>query len=86
VFYLYDLPGKGPIVAYDAADKTEARCAAAAILQVLKSYSPFHQIGMRPDGPNEPGFHGWELWMPIDEATLNTLVSECEAVYLQYLA
>ena len=85
-FYLYELPGKGPIVAYDAVTGDEAWAASAVVQQVFRDFSVFHQIGVTPDGANRPGFHGWELWRPIDDATMQSLLAQCEELYEKHIS
>jgi len=85
-FYLHELPDKGPIVAFEAATRDEALAAGVVVQQVFRNYSAFHQIGSIPDFDNQASFHGWELWRPIDDETLQRLLAECEVAYEKYLS
>ena len=80
-FFLHELPDKGPIVAYQAATLDEALTAGVVVQKVFRGYSAFHQIGSIPAYDNQPSFHGWELWRPIDDETLQRLLAECEVEY-----
>ena len=57
-----------------------------AIEDVLMTHgmSPFHQVGVSPLGPNNPGYHAWEVWSR--EWDLSTaLFDEIEKVAKSYL-
>lgn len=64
--------------------RTEKECEAynLAIRRVLerKGLEPFHQIGGKPDNPNAPGYHAWEIWKrkEVTKEYLERLLPEIE--------
>jgi hypothetical protein len=63
--------------------RTEKECEAynIAIRRVLerKGLTVYHQVGGKPDDPNAPGYHKWEIWKRgITKEDLEKLLSEIE--------
>jgi hypothetical protein len=73
------------MIAFDATSNDEAWSANCTVRQVFGDYSPFHQVGVQPDGHNLPGYHAWELWKPISDAELQVLLARCEEYYLKVI-
>lgn len=54
-----------------------------AIEEVMRAHDlrPFHQIGEH----NEPGFHGWEVWVQVTQEQMEALLPEVEAKVLEFV-
>jgi hypothetical protein len=70
--------------------RTEKECEAynTAIKIVLerKELELFHQIGSKPDNPNAPGYHGWEIWKrKVTKEDLEKLLPEIDKEAQEFL-
>ena len=60
--------------------KAQTMAMNTAIGQVLKdnNLSPFHQVGVKPDGAHEPGYHAWEIWRPASDEKLAEMLTKID--------
>jgi hypothetical protein len=70
--------------------KTEKECEAynTAIKRVLENegLTVYHQVGGKPDNPNAPGYHAWEIWKrKITKEYLEKLLPEIEKEAQEFL-
>ncbi|MDO8600813.1 MAG: hypothetical protein Q7R73_04415 [bacterium] len=70
--------------------RTSDECIAynIAIREILEreGFLPFHQVGVKPEGNNEPGYHAWEVWRKnVTKEKLESLLPEIAAKAQAYL-
>jgi len=63
--------GKQFMLAFIAENTEQAWLGNYAVHRALNeaNLNPFHQVGRE----NEPGYHAWEVWMPVTEELMFTL-------------
>ena len=78
---------KNFMVTFETKTEKETTAYNDAVCTVLKEagLNPFHQIGATFRGPNEPGYHGWEVWKEISKEELQILLPEIKRRAQEFL-
>jgi len=69
------------MIGFNCRTKKECEAYNTAIRRVLEKegLTVYHQVGGRPDDPNAPGYHKWEIWeRGVTKEDLEGLLSEIE--------
>ena len=72
---------KNFMIGFNCRTKKECEAYNTAIRRVLEKegLTVYHQVGGRPDDPNAPGYHKWEIWeRGVTKEDLEGLLSEIE--------
>jgi hypothetical protein len=79
---------KNFMIGFNRRTKKECEAYNTAIRRVLEreDLTVYHQVGGKPDDPNAPGYHAWEIWKKgINKEYLEGLLSEIEKEIQEFL-
>jgi hypothetical protein len=69
------------MIGFNCGTKKECEAYNTAIRRVLEKegLTVYHQVGGKPDDPNAPGYHAWEIWKRgVTKEDLEKLLPEIE--------